>query len=109
MTSFQDAMPNGGIQERAHGAEKNIDLNQKRTTDGFKRDYRGMAAGPKLCADHHPMMASIDGFRGLEERQRQAIAGATSVDSARAFSLVDLASVSRVAGDRHVGSAPLQD
>jgi len=28
-----------------------------------------MAAGPKLCADHHPMMASIDGFRGLEERQ----------------------------------------
>jgi len=65
-------MPNGGIQERAHGAEKNIDLNQKRTTDGFKRDYRGMAAGPKLCADHHPMRASIDGFRGLEERQRQA-------------------------------------
>jgi len=89
--------------------KRNIDLNQKRTTDGFKRNYRGMAAGPKLCADHHPMMASIDGFRGLEERQRQAIAGATSVDSARAFSLVDLASVSRVAGDRHVGSAPLQD
>ena len=49
--------------------KRNIDLNQKRTTDGFKRDYRGMAAGPKLCADHHPMMASIDGFRGLEERQ----------------------------------------
>ena len=43
--SFQDAIPNGGIQQRAHGAEKSIDLNQKRTTDGFKRESREMAAG----------------------------------------------------------------
>src|SRR6516165_912959 len=50
MTSFQDAIPNGGIQQRAHGAEKSIDLNQKRTTDGFKREYREMAAGRAISA-----------------------------------------------------------